>query len=114
MTRLRPISALMLALTMVISTIGFGIAHGQPQVTGQMPLCTGHGIVTVEIDADGQPVERIGICPDFAASILDLQIAAPIVAEAPPTRTTLAGLPVQRVLRLAEKPRNHPARAPPV
>jgi hypothetical protein len=46
------------------------MARGTPAPVGQAVLCSGTGLVTVLVDAEGQPTGQVHICPDCALSIL--------------------------------------------
>ena len=69
MTRLR-LLPLLLVLSLGLSTVGFGMARGQAPGAGQMVICTGAGIITVTVDAEGNPVESHTLCPDAALVFL--------------------------------------------
>ena len=80
---LRFLNALFLSLTLALTGYSMAVARGQSNdITSQMVICTGVGIITISIDADGNPVETTHICPDamsiFAAqfSILEIAVAA--------------------------------------
>jgi hypothetical protein len=67
-----------MALMLVVTGESFAVARGMPGAAGQIILCTGNGVVIVDVDENGQPLERGHICPDAALFVL----AA--VAEPPP------------------------------
>ncbi|MEM9249005.1 MAG: hypothetical protein AAGB05_09945 [Pseudomonadota bacterium] len=67
----RLVIPLALALLVTVSSVGWGVALGRVPPAGSVTLCTGHGVVTIFVDADGMPVERVVLCPDCA-------IAAPV------------------------------------
>lgn len=79
MTVLRHITLCLAILTLVVTAQAFALARGAAPVAGQMVLCIGTGSVTVNIDADGQPVGTPHICPDAALTLLgqDVMIVAP-------------------------------------
>ena len=70
MTVLRHITLCLAILTLVVTAQAFALARGAAPVAGQMVLCIGTGSVTVNIDADGQPVGAPHICPDAALTLL--------------------------------------------
>jgi hypothetical protein len=109
---MRHIALVGLMLAMVLTAITVGHARGQAPVAGQMVLCVGTQIVTVSVDADGQPVTVTHACPDGI-----MALAGPLV---PPVALVVPGAvgqsliyPVGRLsvpsLRLIEDR----ARAPP-
>ncbi|MGI1660802.1 hypothetical protein ACRDNQ_01065 [Palleronia sp. KMU-117] len=65
-----------LVLGMVVTALSVGHARGQARVAGEVVLCIGTQVVTVTVDADGQPVTSVQTCPDGI-----LKLAAPL---APP------------------------------
>ena len=103
-----------LILSLGFSSLGFGMARGQAPAAGEMVLCTGNGIVTVSIDADGTPVESHTLCPDAA-------LAFWVATASPPPDVVPADLvrawrdwPQDAAVRHASIPRRRSARAPPV
>ncbi|SFC35089.1 hypothetical protein SAMN04488094_10472 [Tropicimonas isoalkanivorans] len=106
--------SLLLTLNLGLSALGFGMARGQVPVAGQMVICTGNGIVTLSVDADGNPVASHTLCPDAA-----LGFWAPVAVQPPAApRADLALLwhdwPQSASVAVAAVPRNRSARAPPV
>lgn len=84
------LASLLLVLSLGLSTVGFGIARGQAPADGQIVICTGQGIITISVDAEGNPVESHMLCPDAA-----LVFHAALVLEPPtilPADLNLAGL----------------------
>ena len=69
--------ALILSLVLTATAQNMALARGQTMVAGQMVICTGTGVATVQIDADGNPVEPTHICPDCALTLLIFAGAAP-------------------------------------
>lgn len=68
------ISAL-LALVMVITSGAMAVARGQTyDVAGHVILCIGHGLVVVQIDRNGEPVEAPQLCPDCTLSLVDPKV----------------------------------------
>ena len=108
----RAISAV-LALVMLLTSGAMAVARGQAyDVAGQIVLCSGHGIVVVLLDAEGDPVARPHLCPDCMLSSSDpgagpLPAAAPIRVE--PVAFSALAVPAHGIARL---PTAH-ARAPP-
>ena len=57
------------------------VARGQTRVAGEIVLCTGYGISTVTVDANGEPTGPIHICPDMVLGLMAaLDMAAPILS----------------------------------
>jgi hypothetical protein len=96
-----------------LSTVGAGHARGQAQVAGHVVICSGHGIVTVPVDASGTPVERQVLCPDCVVSLHAPPAAGP---DAPGRRlaATRAHHPPEARAAPPLRPHGVPrARAPP-
>lgn len=72
---LRHVTLAGLALAMVLTALTVGHARGQARVAGQIVLCVGTQVVTVSVDASGQPVTTTHACPDGI-----LALAGPLVA----------------------------------
>lgn len=83
--KLRPIFAILLALMLLATTGAMASTRGMMRdATGQMVLCIGTGSVTVNVGADGQPIEAAPMCPDCALGHLDatfLRAKAPQLIE---------------------------------
>lgn len=95
----RLLNALFLSLTLVLTSYSMAAARGQSPDRGMdMVICTGVGMTTITIGADGKPVETTHICPD-AMSIFATTAAQPNVL-APPTvmqwRVTFDHAPITR------------------
>jgi len=77
---------LTLALLIAVTSQQMAMARGVMVDTfGQVVLCTGQGVITVTLDADGNIVEDTGeiahFCPDCALTLADMP-AAPQMGEA--------------------------------
>ena len=83
--RLRPLSAILLALCLVVTAESMALARGQATAAGEIVICTGAGLVTVAVDAEGDPVAPAHICPDCALSLIAAPPGAP-AALAPAAR----------------------------
>jgi len=63
----------MLALLIAVTSQQMAVARAvTTDAAGQFILCTGQGVVTVTLDANGGPVAPAHICPDCALNILDV------------------------------------------
>lgn len=65
-------SVLRLALILVLVLTGLTLAgaRGQARIAGEMVLCAGEITMLVTVDAQGNPVKRVTICPDMAPSLM--------------------------------------------
>lgn len=65
------ILALSLSVLIALTSVTMSLARGQMRdTTGSMVLCTGTGPVSVQLDANGQPIGPIHVCPDCAIGAL--------------------------------------------
>ncbi|MCC5993061.1 MAG: hypothetical protein JJT99_11100 [Rhodobacteraceae bacterium] len=93
-TRLRHISALMLACALALASVGFVQARHHAADAQTLVICSGYGLITITIDADGNPVEQTMPCPDCTlvlyamlaepAPVLARDIAARQIGATPP------------------------------
>ncbi len=58
------LSCFLLVALMLVSGIAFGAARGQARIAGQLVICSGGAAVTVSVDAEGNPVREVRLCPD--------------------------------------------------
>ncbi|EIE52632.1 hypothetical protein AL036_03685 [Salipiger aestuarii] len=59
-----PLTAFILSLVLAMTGYQMAVARAQPVPVGQVVICSGFGLVTVMVDADGQPVAESHVCPD--------------------------------------------------
>lgn len=110
---LRLLSGLVLAQILFLTSLTVAAARGQAPAVGEMVLCIGSHAVTVSVDENGQPVEYVHICSDFAMSFF-VDAGSPFVPGTPHPIWTTAYLD-QSLTRTAG--RNTPqaqARGPPL
>jgi hypothetical protein len=108
------ILTLTLALLIAVTSQQMAMARGMARdASGQVILCTSQGVMTVTLDAQGEPMGPVHICPDCALTLMafaDTVIAAEsaviyiqILAQTPvtalqipviPTRTQARGPPL--------------------
>ncbi|WP_172331616.1 hypothetical protein [Mangrovicoccus sp. HB161399] len=79
-------SSFLLVLLMAVSGISFGAARGQARIAGQMVICTGGAAVTVSVDAGGNPVREVHLCPDSILGALAAVIPPALLPLAPDVR----------------------------
>ncbi len=109
---LRACLSVLLAVTLVVTAQTLAAARAQPAPAGTMVICAAQGLVTVAVDAQGEPVGPPHICPDGALALMagPAPVAAPL-SRADVTRIarafdTRARAPLQPFVPFA-------ARAPP-
>jgi hypothetical protein len=108
-SRLLPILTI---LALALATLGSGVSHGQAAASERVVICTGHGVTTILVDAEGTPVERRVLCPDCALTAVAAACVPRAGAPEPAPRAVPRPRPVpaamlRRPVGLAE------ARAPP-
>lgn len=105
------LTGLTLALALVMTSLQMAAARGHQVPVGQMVICMGQTMVTVMVDADGQPVEMVHLCPDATLFVADGG------AFVPPSPTLVWQRIVPAVPEVAARPLPRPApqaRGPPV
>ena len=65
MTAVRPLFTLMLALTLAVTSLFMAASRGRVYAGVAVEICSGGGLVTVTLDAQGQPVGPAQLCPDL-------------------------------------------------
>lgn len=59
------------AILAIVLTAGVaGAARGQAMAVGEMVICTGGAVVTITVDADGNPTGPAHWCPDCVLTLL--------------------------------------------
>lgn len=108
------LTAATLVVLVALTSAATAMSQLRGAAVGEMVICTGHGMRTVLIDADGQPVDAKVECPECLISQADLPAMAAsfegfadLVATAEVTAAPIAS---QIVARAAAPP----ARGPPV
>lgn len=98
---------------------GLMLEFGTEPGTFSVVICTEHGSITVDLDADGHPVDKKQdrgsslTCPYSASSLVALlstPIALPVIAH----ETTQSGAAPRSISLFARNELPNPARGPPV
>lgn len=108
-----PLVGFVLSLVLAMTGYQMAVARAQPMPVGQMVICSGLGLVTVMVDADGQPVEHSHVCPDGLMTLF----TAVGAAWEPPLHQPLWLPLASRLAQIAGQGRRPPerlARGPPV
>ena len=113
MAPIRTFLGLTLALLVALTSQHAALAQGAAAATGQMVICTGAGLVTIHLDAEGNPTEPGHFCPDCAKALATALIAAETGWRPAPAWRTAAPLPEPAVLVLTATDRPM-ARGPPL
>ena len=102
------------ALILMIGTLQIAHARGMAPAIDEMVICTGHGIVTIGLDAEGNPTGEIFYCPDCASTAISLPNVATTLPDAQILRFTIASAKAAPVLAPVFAPHSPPARGPPL
>jgi hypothetical protein len=93
----RPLSGLLLALLMAVTSVTMAVARGQDRMGDTVEICGGFGQVFVTLDQNGQPMRPGHPCPDCLTGITALDLPGPTAAAARPqsvARVTFAPLSI--------------------
>lgn len=85
MTWLRPFLTGCLALVIAATSLTMAVARGQVAVGDSIVICSGYGAVTITLDAQGNPVGPVHICPDCVLGAMAFVDANPVLPERPAT-----------------------------
>jgi hypothetical protein len=113
MSAFRALSLIVLVLTLTVSGVSASMARHNAPAVGDMVLCTGGGMISVSVDAEGRPTGPMLPCPDCLPPMAALAGNAGALA-GPETRVA----PLAHALRdlpgpEAAAPVHHPPRGPP-
>lgn len=114
MMLLRRLFLLLLIPAFALGLVGMAQARVQAPAAGEIVICSGYGMVTLAVDADGQPVMAVHFCPDCVPTTAATDPGALMPPAAPPLRL-LAVLPMERSASLVAQATPSPAaRGPPL
>lgn len=94
------VQTIVAALSIVAAVLTAGIAgaaRGQAMEAGRIVICSGQGVVTLGIDAEGNPTGPAHWCPDCVLTLLAAAATAPPAAAV--TEDAVAASCVSRVDR---------------
>jgi hypothetical protein len=114
MKRTAHVLSFTLALLIAVTSQQMAMARGMARdASGQVILCTSQGVISVTLDAQGEPIGVVHICPDCALTLM-MFADAPIAAESAVIYIqTLAQTPVT-ALQIPHIPTGAQARGPPL
>lgn len=70
----RPLSGLLLAMLMAITSVTMAVARGQDRMGTSVEICGGFGEVFITLNADGQPMVTSHSCPDCLGGVSALDL----------------------------------------
>lgn len=110
----RQLFALLLVLTMVATTGSMAMMRDRDAGAHAMVICTGVGMQTILVDANGDKVEPAPMCPDCTMVLLANGPAAPELVVQLPARRLEVALSATSQAYVREGSSTLKARAPPV
>lgn len=90
----------LMVLCLVATAQTMATARGQAMVEGQIVLCTGIGPQAVWVDAEGQPVDVLHLCPDCVLGLF----AEHLCPSAPPLLRSVERVGYDLLARAAYAP----------
>ena len=109
---LRNLTLSVTILAIVTVALSVGYARGQMPVAGEIVICRGLHVVTIDVDANGAPTEARQTCPDALLLLAAPHAPPPMVVPAPATFVSVADIRVANDALLWSGPTVR-ARAPP-
>ncbi|GGH58833.1 hypothetical protein GVY41_14280 [Frigidibacter albus] len=103
---------LLLALLLGLTSQSLATARGQTRAGEAVVICSGDGFVTIELDAQGNPVGPAHLCPDMVLAFFAAMDLPPVVLPQREGRTERAALPPGQAAASQSAPAAN-ARAPP-
>ncbi|MDD8023598.1 MAG: hypothetical protein PHX82_10860 [Paracoccaceae bacterium] len=91
---LRIVTAVVLAAILAATSLTMAIARGQTRVAGEVVICTGYGVTTISVDANGDPVGPVHLCPDMVLGLMAALDTPPPVLTRPEGRVERIEAPV--------------------
>ena len=109
---LRSVLVLLLALLLALTSQSLATARGQTRAGEAVVICSGDSFVTIELDAQGNPVGPAHLCPDMVLAFFAAMDLPPVVLPQREGRTERSALPPGRIAASQIAPAAN-ARAPP-
>lgn len=113
MNWLRPLSGLLLALLMAVTSVTMAVARGQDRMGVTAEICGGFGAVFITLDRNGQPVPPGHPCPDCLTGVTALHLPGATRAPLPPQSVSRAPFVVLIITAASLAAPQATARGPP-
>lgn len=103
----------LLALVVALTSSQMVTARAEAAAVDRIVICSGYGVMTVDVDAEGNPVGPMHLCPECVAAHLTGVLPGPVlqppvamhpVAFAPPATITASAKPARRLRPDARAP----------
>ena len=92
MSRMHPVIRLILAVVLSLTSVTLAVARTQMPGSTDVVICSGYGVVSVTLDAAGNPTGPVHACPDcLTGAATFLPPSAPLLR--PATRAITIDLP---------------------
>jgi len=76
------------ALVLAASSVTMAAARGQTRAAGEVVICSGYGLTTITVDANGRQAGTVHICPDMVLALIAAHSNAPLVLTRPEGRAS--------------------------
>jgi hypothetical protein len=114
---LKPLGLIWLCLALVAGSVTMAVARSQSAAfdgSRTIVICTGYGVTTITLDADGNPTGPVHPCPDCLAGLAACIVPGLTLLPAPVGGTSAVVLPRQTRPAPLSPLLLPPARGPPV
>lgn len=110
---LRALSVIGLVLVLVSGSVTMAAARHQARAVGEAVICTGYGIATISLDAEGNPTGPVVLCPDCVPALAALTGDVTPGVQVPARLVPLRFASIEVSATLLPAPRHFRSRAPP-
>lgn len=113
---LKPFCLIWLCLVLATGSVTMAVARGQSAALaggGVIVICTGYGVTSITVDADGNPVGPVHPCPDCLAGLAAYISPAPATLPALTSRVSVVQSLPRPSFAVRSIGRTPPARGPP-
>lgn len=112
---LRLLNLISLVLVLVTGSVAMASARHQMRGAGEVVICTGYGLTTITVDAQGNRIPgQVILCPDCVPGLAALTDTAVALPETPGTLTPVAYARIDLPMPTPAAPAHSQSRAPPV
>lgn len=110
---MRNLLSLLLSLVLGLSSVTIAVARSQSPAVDQITICSGYGVVSMAVDADGNPTGPVHPCPEcLSGFVFALGSVAPVLST--PVSRRMAFVPPVARLSFGQTRQTPQARGPPV
>ena len=114
MRALRLLNLISLVLVLVTGSVAMASARHQMRGAGAVVICTGYGLTTITVNAEGNRIPgQVILCPDCMPALAALTDTALPLGSRPGVLTPIVYAPIDREMPAPDAPVHHPSRAPP-